>query len=50
MTVDSSLLFYWLIAAVVLAPVVLISKGLAAGKRDDTREPRSNRPPTLPVE
>jgi hypothetical protein len=40
MTVDGSLLFYWLIAAVVLAPIVLIVKGLTAGKRGDTSKAR----------
>jgi hypothetical protein len=38
MTVPSSWLFYWLIAAVALAPVVLIVKGIAAGKRTDAPE------------
>jgi hypothetical protein len=40
MSVDGSWLFYWFIAAVVLAPIVLIVKGLAAGKRGDIRESR----------
>ncbi len=31
-----SLFFYWLIAAVVAMPVVLIVKGLTAGKRKDS--------------
>ena len=30
---DLSVFFYWLIAAVVLAPIVLIIKGIAADKK-----------------
>lgn len=40
MNVPTSWLFYWLIAAVALAPIVLIVKGLAAGRRADTPEPK----------
>lgn len=36
---ESAWLFYWLIAAVVLAPIVLIVKGIAAGKGKDVRKP-----------
>lgn len=42
MTIEASWLFYWLIAAVVLAPIVLIVKGITAGKRRDTRESRKS--------
>lgn len=38
MNLDTAWFFYWLIAAVVLAPVVLIVKGLAAGQRKDRQE------------
>lgn len=33
MTIDASLLFYWLIAAVVCMPIVVIVRGITAGKR-----------------
>ena len=42
MNIDAPWLFYWLLAAVVLAPIVLIVKGLAAGKRPPPRAPRKS--------
>lgn len=36
--VESVWFFYWLIAAIVLAPIVLIVKGLAAGKDKNKRD------------
>ncbi|HEX8987175.1 MAG TPA: hypothetical protein VF816_04385 [Rhodocyclaceae bacterium] len=35
MSIDPSFFLYWLLAAVVLAPIVLIVKGIAAGERKD---------------
>ena len=39
MNIPGSWFFYWIIAAVVLAPIVLIVKGVMAGKREAAGTP-----------